>query len=327
MTFLLAPHDFAIALGEAHVKQKFPDERSLSRAISHAWYLVADRNLKSEHQKKDRSCEFVACTDYSATAIQSIQTLSEHSSTLDFTYSTVADNRLCFLLQANYDEIEGLLRSPALSLVAPVPSVLKFDLSLHHLLDLTKEPNHIPVDQMNFGPLSAAYKRIVENKYIALSVLFRSGTNREQLQQIVESWRHQMDSQEFEPSRLWDEFYWTSNYDDSVDKLRDASLGKTRSVKGFSSADFSGDVLQSSVNTFATATTDDTSRPAMSMSHLQRQEYWRKRQLAVDRLRREDLLGQHCGWRLPHHELEVTYRRDNIIMKLPAQTVEDLLER
>ena len=129
------------------------------------------------------------------------------------------------------------------------------------------------------------------------------------------------------PSSLWDEFYWTSNYDDSVDKLRDASLEKTRSVKGFSSADFSGDVLQSSVNTFATATTDDTSRPAMSMSHLQRQEYWRKRQLAVDRLRREDLLGQHCGWRLPHHELEVTYRRDNIIMKLPAQTVEDLLER
>ena len=60
--FLVAPRDFTVALGEIHVKQKFPNERSLSRAISHEWFLISERNKKVDLKNINRKDDFAICT-------------------------------------------------------------------------------------------------------------------------------------------------------------------------------------------------------------------------------------------------------------------------
>jgi hypothetical protein len=234
--FKSSTREFAAGQGYNHVREHFKDAKHLVGALYHGItyhdcqsgnYNIDDFRLAANESWKGK--DYLICANYSISTSQIIQAFRNANLVLHMSYLSPNDRLICAFLEADITSTLQISEDElaSLSVFMPVPSIIKFDKSLHSTLHLGMNPSSekglkIPAYTDLVHPI---HKDILTSRNVELSVILRRDLKREDLKSRVELWQKVLTQSTLEEIKtLFDRFYWTnegmSTIDTSLSEIR-----------------------------------------------------------------------------------------------------------
>lgn len=277
------PLKFSYAVGENHVKSHFPSASTVAVAVNHEWKRLKEDSV-------GHNFEVVGCMPYSHESVAKISLLRRDLRNAHITMVKSPTDDTCLVVHSNYVSI--MQAAKYFAFLAPVPSVLKMDPSLQLILDHYNE--NLPQAHD-----IAIVKQISEGKRVELNVVFSPGTERASLEQSMLGWVDRLTSQKSTP---WNDFFWTSTADSSMNFHAHSNRKVGKMSRGY------GNEHKSHVG-------------AMGVDGQRRHQSWVERKRTIERWHNDGILASRCGW---ESGLNATFRRGHVLVALPDQLMDNI---
>lgn len=212
--------DYKLALGYQHVSYHLNNKDIFLSSIDHIKTIISNNNINNNNIKNN----YVGCTYY-----DQIKTLLEKIYQYNFklytTYSSLSNNRYCFVIYLNINEYNFLVESKDILMLflKPIPTILKIDYSIIKVLEWLYSFNEQLTDEQ-FKMIEKSHpiiKNIIDNKNIEISMIYRE-LNSERNQNET---GHYILNDVFqkmlknEKNNIFETFFWTSSHSTKIQNI------------------------------------------------------------------------------------------------------------
>lgn len=262
--------DIMQSLGSTHVRDHFPESSLLTEALHHQLEILSVRSQQSLStftgveelsERNNVRHPFLSCTKYMQynTTMTHLADSIGDSFQPHITLASAANDKVCFMtFVENTEVLEIFLRSlhkQMLSLLVPVPDVLKLDHSVLHTINWAVDhylqaAKNLRLEKSDERLSHPILKDVIDGATVELSIIFRPGWSPLSQEKSAASWskilRHPVSSDGRsleEKSYHWTDFVWTSSSSDTHSSKESNAADK---LNGLSSTMRRHRILQSS---------------------------------------------------------------------------------
>ena len=235
----LGSKEVFVGLGRRHVLTHFPSSDLLTAAIQHQLQVLVrkiDDNVGIRRKLIVDAVEFnqlfLTCWKFTqhislSKRFNKIETISA----LHITFVSANENLVCAIVFVKNDihltQLNQLKQEMKLSVLIPIPSILKMDESIVHAIDwaMNKYDNiQSKNDEMKIESMKVfthpILRDVVEKKNVDISIIFRPSWSNKSQEESLNNWLSQLKgmdigiSERYHYKKRWNDFYWTGDTSD-----------------------------------------------------------------------------------------------------------------